>query len=81
MLRKTRKDKLLEKRNNIAEECLVSREEELSESEVDSIKQHDDSLDSMDECESSGTDEKKNILNRHRGQKRTRLSVSKVNVT
>lgn len=69
--------KSLEIINNIDEECSEFSEDELSESEVDSIEQHDDSFDTTDECESTGKEsEDENILNIHRGQKRKRLLSS-----
>lgn len=77
MSRNSRYFKLLEKINNIDEECSESKEEELSESEVDNIEQHDDLFDTTDSCQSSGTDsEAENMLNMRKGQKRKKLLLS-----
>ncbi|GFV89000.1 hypothetical protein TNCV_4912001 [Trichonephila clavipes] len=66
--------KSLEIINNIDEGCSKFSEEELSESEVNSMEQYNDSSDTTDKCESSGKEsEGENILNMRRGQKRKTL--------
>ncbi|XP_071052850.1 uncharacterized protein [Onthophagus taurus] len=80
MSKQSRYLKSLEIINNIDEQCSKFSEQELPESEVDSIEQHDDSFDTTDECETSGQESKdENILNISRGQKRERSLSSSEN--